>query len=739
MNCSQFTPCEGRTEIVDADGRLIWHNDDICMVFVVRDNAPVVLAGLSGYGMRPACELNNEKGAFPIVEVLTSISGRTMNHQRLTDTREGSQLRFVAAYTYERGMRHVLRIDQKDEHSGLLTETEFSMFPGVSAVSCQSRIASERRLPVEAVSSLNLTVPLDAAGGGVDGVEVYWADSTWAAENNWHQAPLREIGLPDINTNINPRVPGARFNLSSRSTWSTGEKLPLGVLTMGEGIRRSALIWQIEHNGPWTWEIGEGIDGLHITAGGPNGDDHQWAVVLDERTDFVTVPASFAICSGGWQQVVEQMTLHRRALRSARLAVNGQNHDSEQLVIYNDYMNTLFGNPTADKELPLIEGAGKLGVDVFCIDAGWYDSADGGWWDMVGEWKPSTNRFGNLGLKGIASAIRKAGMGLGLWLEPEVVGVRSPIANELPDSAFFCRHGERVADDGRYHLDFRSPDARAHMDDTMERIIAEFQPKFFKFDYNTVPGVGTEIDAGYLGEGLLGHSRAYVRWLDDLKHRHPELVIENCGSGAMRADYAMLQRLDLQSTSDQCDPAIYAAIAAGASMSILPEQQGNWGYAQQEMDDETAVFTLAAGIAGRLYLSGFVNRMDERRLRLIRGAIEAHRQVLRNQSGQVPFWPLGLPVFSGDWLASGLLPYADNNETGYMTIWHRGGANSVVVEVPQGATLRPFFPKPGLIDKSHGAVDWHVEPLDGTHVRLTVSDNRRSARVYAIDMPDSTK
>lgn len=74
-----------------------------------------------------------------------------------------------------------------------------------------------------------------------------------------------------------------------------------------------------------------------------------------------------------------------------------------------------------------------------------------------------------------------------------------------------------------------------------------------------------------------------------------------------------------------------------------------------------------------------------------------------------------------------------------MTIWHRGGANSVVVEVPQGATLRPFFPKPGLIDKSHGAVDWHVEPLDGTHVRLAVSDNRRSARVYAIDMPDSTK
>lgn len=36
-----------------------------------------------------------------------------MNHQRLTDTREGSQLRFVAAYTYERGMRHIFKLIRK--------------------------------------------------------------------------------------------------------------------------------------------------------------------------------------------------------------------------------------------------------------------------------------------------------------------------------------------------------------------------------------------------------------------------------------------------------------------------------------------------------------------------------------------------------------------------------------------------------------------------------------------------
>ena len=130
-------------------------------------------------------------------------------------------------------------------------------------------------------------------------------------------------------------------------------------------------------------------------------------------------------------------------------------------------------------------------------------------------------------------------------------------------------------------------------------------------------------------------------------------MIENCGSGAMRADYAQLSRLDLQSTSDQCDPLIYAAIAAGAGMMILPEQQGNWGYAQQEMDDETAVFTLATGVLGRLYLSGFIDHMTEPRLSLVRDAVALHRCVLADQQHMVPFWPSGLPDFDGDCLPSG--------------------------------------------------------------------------------------
>lgn len=167
-----------------------------------------------------------------------------------------------------------------------------------------------------------------------------------------------------------------------------------------------------------------------------------------------------------------------------------------------------------EKELPLVEGAARVGADIFCIDAGWYDSTDGGWWDMVGEWQASTNRFGEAGLKGLADTIRAHGMGLGLWLEPEVIGVKSPLAQSLPDDAFFQRHGVRVCDSGRYLLDFRSPEARAHVTRTVDRLIDDFGAVFFKFDYNTVPGVGTDLDAESAGAGLLGHCRAYLDWLE---------------------------------------------------------------------------------------------------------------------------------------------------------------------------------------------------------------------------------
>ncbi|MGX9901435.1 alpha-galactosidase [Arthrobacter sp. SA17] len=153
--------------------------------------------------------------------------------------------------------------------------------------------------------------------------------------------------------------------------------------------------------------------------------------------------------SGGIDAVAGELTAYRRRFRRPH-------HDNVELpVIYNDFLNGLMADPTTEKELPLIEAAAALGVEVFCIDAGWYDDEKGGWWDSVGEWAPSVNRFPDGGLAGLIGKIRDAGMKPGLWLEPEVIGARSRMAELLPADAFFSRSGERIKEWGRYQLDLR--------------------------------------------------------------------------------------------------------------------------------------------------------------------------------------------------------------------------------------------------------------------------------------------
>ena len=158
--------------------------------------------------------------------------------------------------------------------------------------------------------------------------------------------------------------------------------------------------------------------------------------------------------------------------------------------------------------------------------------------------------------------IREKGMISGLWLEPEVVGIHSPLAAK-PDAWFFVRHGKRVIDHSRYLLDFRNPEVRAYLSEVVDRLVGQYGIGYIKMDYNVDGLEGTELRADSFGQGLLEHNRAVLAWLDTVLARYPNLTIENCGSGGGRMEYAMLSHLQLQSSSDQTDYRLYPSIAVG--------------------------------------------------------------------------------------------------------------------------------------------------------------------------------
>ncbi len=128
-------------------------------------------------------------------------------------------------------------------------------------------------------------------------------------------------------------------------------------------------LWQIEHNGAWRWEIGEDTDGAYVALPGPTDTDSAWTQPLEPGEPF-TVSRDRRRSRTGRDAAIAALTEHRRA--SAR-----RTRDNAAMpVVFNDYMNTLMGDPTTAKLLPLIDAAADAGAEVFCIDAGWYD--DGG-------------------------------------------------------------------------------------------------------------------------------------------------------------------------------------------------------------------------------------------------------------------------------------------------------------------------------------------------------------------------
>jgi alpha-galactosidase len=256
----------------------------------------------------------------------------------------------------------------------------------------------------------------------------------------------------------------------------------------------------------------------------------------------------------------------------------------------------------------------------------------------------------------------------GLWLEPEVVGVRSPVAEQLPTEAFFTRGGARVVEQGRYHLDLSHPSAVKHLDEVVDFLAGDLGIGYLKMDYNISVGPGTETGHVSAGVGLLAHNRAFLDWVDGVLDRYPSLTLENCASGGMRTDYALLSRFQLQSTSDQQDFLRYPAIAAAAATAITPEQAAVWACPQAEWSDDEIAFTMCGALLGRLHLSGHISRMSPAQQQLVADAISVYKRIRPDLAAAFPFWPLGLPGWADSWLALGMRGRAAT----YVLAWHRG-------------------------------------------------------------------
>lgn len=593
-----------------------------------------------------------------------------------------------------------LKIDYYHEKLKIGASVNIEFTPGTSALRQWTTVTNEGEdeITLTHVSSFNMQ------GIGLNGIrkwydkkkiKVHYCRNTWQGEGQWRSGDLEELGLyPASYHNC-----GSSISFSSNGSFSTAKYLPMAIIEDLE----AGEVWyfQLETSANWHFEIGfkgesfgsEGSLYIH----GDSADERYggWAHKLMPGESFTAMPAAVGCCKGGFEEAIKELTKYRRKMVKPKLL-----NDKVTPLVFNDYMNCLSADPTKEKLIPLIDKAWEIGAEIFCIDAGWFGPQEIGyeWGYMLGDWEPSVNRFGEEGLQGILSYIKSKGIIPGIWLEMEVCGEKAKLYNK-PDSWFLKRHGKRVGGGMRQFLNFTNIEVRKYIHGVIDRIVS-MGVGFIKNDYNDCIGLGDDEIGTTASDGLLQATKAFYDFIDEVRVKHPELIIENCASGAMREDNGILSHFHMQSSTDQETYYKYPSILQGSLAAVLPEQLGVWSYPwplsikehdniekitskeyiESMSDGEQTIFNMVDGLCGAMYLSGCIQYADKKNFDLIKEGTSVYKSIREFIHTSYPVWTTNFLRIQdkNNWATQGFIN--EEKDTLMMAIW-RIGSHEEEIEI----------------------------------------------------------
>ena len=597
-------------------------------------------------------------------------------------------------------------------HHATVTETR-EVFEETTRLTTTLRNDGDAPLLVDCLSSAFLT---GIGGEGrrwyEDRFVIHYCHSVWQGEGQWRHASAEELGLyPTYNHGHQ-----TTFRLYSQGSWTTSRHYPLVFIEDKE--RGETHYFEILTGSNWYIEVSakgykenSSLCVLLTAAFEKNGG---WYHELTAGESYTAAPVIFGCAKGGFEAAVAQLTAYKRATYHTDFPMGAVP------VCFNDYMNCLWAQPSRDRLLPLIQAAAQVGCEVFCIDAGWFGKRYE-WYKHNGDWQPCDELFGEGGLRGVLDEIKSCGMLPGVWLEMETADRESDFAKAHPE-ALLTRHGHPIGR-GQCFVDFRRQVVRDHLMQVFDDLYA-MGVRFVKNDYNHSTGIGIDPLEGQalsMAEALREHTEAFYAFIDQVIATHPGLMIENCGSGAMRCDHTTLSHFHIQSTSDQEYYDRYPSIIQGMAACMPPERAGIWAYPYpvdfHQMPEQGDVFPVTGenvkamiescadgwqtaynmvnGMMGAMYLSGRICYADDRNSRLIADAISIYKENRTLLAGSVPVYPMGLSRMSEDGhTALGLL----NKTAGklLLALWQtRTQATETVVD------LTPYIASTATVIRSY--------------------------------------
>lgn len=338
--------------------------------------------------------------------------------------------------------------------------------------------------------------------------------------------------------------------LVARDGRSTFHYMPYFNINTAQAPVYKGVFCSVGWTGVWFTKINNlGNGSLHFQAG-----QHTFDTFLEPGEHVRTPLASFMLWQGN-NEYAGNNKFRRFILAHHSPKVNGKLQEAPITAGFEEKASPkpckVYTCLTTDWAVAVMRRQHQFGIkpQAYWLDAGWYTGAnEKGWYASVGDWAVDKTRFPD-GLMPISQEAHRLGCKFMVWFEPE---------RQMPGTAWRKAHPDWILHAGgekytRWQddtdpkttiLNLGLPGVADWLADSIADIMETNGIDYYRQDYNIDPegfwwcnetdGNRGKTEAKYI-EGL-------YRFIDHLRERMPNALIDNCAGGGRRLDLEMTSR-----------------------------------------------------------------------------------------------------------------------------------------------------------------------------------------------------
>ncbi len=252
--------------------------------------------------------------------------------------------------------------------------------------------------------------------------------------------------------------------------------------------------------------------------------------------------------------------------------VRGEWKEKERPVLLNSWEAAYF-DISESKLLRLAKAGKSVGIELFVMDDGWFGERDDDT-SSLGDWQENRKKLPG-GVAGLAKKIRELGMGFGIWVEPEMVSVKSGLYREHPD--WTLEIPGHAHSEGRHQrlLDLANAEVQDYVIHSMSQVFASGEISYVKWDMNRTftDYFAPSLPAERQGETAHRYMLGLYRCMRELTERFPHILFEGCSAGGNRFDPGILcyfpQIWASDNTDALCRAEMQHSYSYGYPLSVL--------------------------------------------------------------------------------------------------------------------------------------------------------------------------